>query len=86
MDFRVALADGPAVRGQEGSRGDAEQVVVLWRIGGSLEHVKHSCGDDEASEHVDEGDEGCGGRQALDNVGRVVATSHQQKTADSGDA
>ena len=85
MDFGVALADGVAVGSEEGRGGNTEQVVVLWRVGRPLEHVQHSGGDDEPAEHVDEGDEGGGGGQALDNVSRVVTPAHQQKAADGGD-
>ena len=41
VDLWVALADGPPIGGQEGGSRHSHQVVVLWGVGGPLEHVQH---------------------------------------------
>lgn len=41
VDLGVALAHRPAVGGQEGGSRHPHQVVVLWGIRRSLEHVQH---------------------------------------------
>ena len=80
MDFWVALRNSIAIRSHKGCGGHAVQVVVLWGVSGSLEHVQHTASDNKSAENVNEGDEGGGGRQALGGVGGVEPASHHQKT------
>lgn len=45
--------------------GNAPEVVVLRGIGGSLEHVEHTLGDEEASEDVNRRNKHCQGGKGL---------------------
>merc|ERR1719187_2832893 len=82
----VALGHGIAVSAKEGGSGNAHQHGVLWGVGGALEHVQHALGHNEASEDVDEGDEGSASGQRLDGVGGVETTSHEEHSTNSCDS
>merc|ERR1719402_1287869 len=54
VDLLVTLGDGESVCTEESCGWNAVEIVVLWGVGGSLEHVQHAGSDDEATEDVDE--------------------------------
>merc|ERR1712126_413650 len=86
VNLGESLRHSVAIGSQECGGGNTHQHWVLWGVGGSLEHVQHPLGDDEASKDVDEGDEGSRGGQSLNHIGGIVAAAHEKETADSGDA
>merc|ERR1711970_579586 len=65
---------------------DSHEVGILWGVGGTLEHVEHSLGHNEASKDVDEGDKGGRSCKTFNSVGRNIATTHEEETSDSSDA
>merc|ERR1719356_2311059 len=86
VDLRVALGHSIAVGAKESGGRDAHEHGVLWGVGGALEHVQHALGHNEASEDVNEGDEGSASSQRLDGVGGVETTSHEEHSTNSCDS
>ena len=65
--------------------GNAVQVVVFRRIGGSLEHIQHALGDDEATGDVDGGDEGGNSGQSLGRRVGHQSAAHDAETTGGGE-
>ena len=66
--------------GEEHTSGDSVEVVVLWGISFSLEHVEHSLGDEETTTDVDGADEYGTGSEELGDGVREKSSSETEKT------
>lgn len=76
---------GGQERSEEETSGDSVEVVVLWGVSLSLEHVEHSLGDEETTSDVDGADEdGAGGECLGDGVGEET-TSEAEETTGGGE-